>query len=403
MRAVFKSSFAKGTVAAPPSKSMGHRMLLCAGLSGGPCTVTGIAPSQDMMATLDCLSAMGVEYDWQGDKVTLRGGDVFFGSKEVVSCRESGSTLRFFVPLFLLGKQKVTLTGSGRLMERPMGVYQQMCRERTLLYGQEGDKLYLRGPLQPGLYQIPGDVSSQFVSGLLFALPLLEAGSVISLIPPVASRPYIEMTRQVQKLFGVESVWTDENTLRVFGGQRYEARDAVVEGDWSNAAFLEGFSLLGGEVTVTGLIENSLQGDKIYKEYYKMLQNGCSILDIQQCPDLGPVLMALAAAGNGATLTGTHRLKLKESDRGAAMAEELLKMGVPCAVEDDTITVPGGQLRAPEVPLNGHNDHRVVMALSLLLSRVGGEIQGAQAVGKSFPDFFDCIRTLGIQVETYED
>lgn len=403
MRAVFKSSFAKGTVAAPPSKSMGHRMLLCAGLSGGPCTVTGIAPSQDMMATLDCLSAMGVEYDWQGDKVTLRGGDVFSSPKEVVSCRESGSTLRFFVPLFLLGKQKVTLTGSGRLMERPMGVYQQMCRERTLLYGQEGDKLYLRGPLQPGLYQIPGDVSSQFVSGLLFALPLLEAGSVISLIPPVASRPYIEMTRQVQKLFGVESVWTDENTLRVFGGQRYEARDAVVEGDWSNAAFLEGFSLLGGEVSVAGLIENSLQGDKIYEEYYKMLQNGCPILDIQQCPDLGPVLMALAAAGNGATLTGTHRLKLKESDRGAAMAEELLKMGVRCAVEDDTITVPGGQLRAPEVPLNGHNDHRVVMALSLLLSRVGGEIQGAQAVGKSFPDFFDCIRTLGIQVETYED
>ena len=403
MRAVFKPSFAKGAVAAPPSKSMGHRMLLCAGLSGGPCTVTGIAPSQDMMATLDCLSAMGVDYDWQEDRVTLRGGDVFSSPKEVVSCRESGSTLRFFVPLFLLGRQKVTLTGSSRLMERPMGVYQQMCRERTLLYGQEGDKLYLRGPLQPGLYQIPGDVSSQFVSGLLFALPLLEAGSVISLIPPVASRPYIEMTRQAQKLFGVESVWTDENTLRVFGGQRYEARDAVVEGDWSNAAFLDGFSLLGGEVTVTGLIENSLQGDKIYKEYYKMLQNGCPTLDIEQCPDLGPVLMALAAAGQGAILTGTRRLRIKESDRGAAMAAELLKMGVRCVVEDNTITVPGGQLKAPAEVLSGHNDHRVVMALSLLLSRVGGEIREAQAVSKSFPDFFDRIRALGIEVETYED
>jgi len=403
MRAVFKPSFAKGAVAAPPSKSMGHRMLLCAGLSGGPCTVTGIAPSQDMMATLDCLSAMGVDYDWQGDRVTLRGGDVFSSSKEVVSCRESGSTLRFFAPLFLLGRQKVTLTGSSRLMERPMGVYQQMCRERTLLYGQEGDKLYLRGPLQPGLYQIPGDVSSQFVSGLLFALPLLEAGSVISLIPPVASRPYIEMTRQAQKLFGVESVWTDENTLRVFGGQRYEARDAVVEGDWSNAAFLDGFSLLGGEVTGIGLIENSLQGDKIYKEYYKMLQNGCPTLDIEQCPDLGPVLMALAAAGQGAILTGTRRLRIKESDRGAAMAAELLKMGVRCVVEDNTITVPGGQLKAPAEVLSGHNDHRVVMALSLLLSRVGGEIREAQAVSKSFPDFFDRIRALGIEVETYED
>ena len=403
MKAIIKPGAARGAVSAPPSKSMGHRMLICAGLSGGPCRVEGIIPSEDMLATLDCLSALGVEYDWQGDTVTLRGGDVFSSPKEPVCCRESGSTLRFFLPLFLLGKQKVTLTGKGRLMERPLEVYQNLCRERTLLFGREEDKLYVRGPLQPGLYSLPGDVSSQFVTGLLFALPLMEAGSVISLTPPVESRPYIEMTRQAQALFGVESVWTDENTLRVFGGQRYEARDAAVEGDWSNAAFLEGFSLLGGEVTVTGLIENSLQGDKIYKEYYKMLQNGCPTLDIQQYPDLGPVLMALAAAGNGATLTGTHRLKIKESDRGAAMAEELLKMGVPCAVEDDTITVPGGQLKAPEAPLNGHNDHRVVMALSLLLSRVGGEIQGAQAVRKSFPDFFDRIRTLGIQVETHED
>ena len=139
MRAEFKPSVAKGVVATPPSKSMGHRMLICAGLSGGPCQVKGIAPSQDMMATLDCLAAMGVQYDWQGDTVTLKGGDVFTSPKEAVSCRESGSTLRFFVPLFLLGKQKVTLTGEGRLMERPMGVYQTLCRERTLLFGQEGD------------------------------------------------------------------------------------------------------------------------------------------------------------------------------------------------------------------------------------------------------------------------
>ena len=160
---------------------------------------------------------------------------------------------------------------------------------------------------------------------------------------------------------------------------------------------------MGGDVTVTGLIEDSLQGDKIYKEYYKMLQNGCPTLDIEQCPDLGPVLMALAAAGQGAILTGTRRLRIKESDRGAAMAAELLKMGVRCVVEDNAITVPGGQLKAPAEVLSGHNDHRVVMALSLLLSRVGGEIREAQAVSKSFPDFFDRIRALGIEVETYED
>ena len=403
MRAEFKPSVAKGVASAPPSKSMGHRMLICAGLSGGPCQVKGIAPSQDMMATLDCLAAMGVQYDWQGDTVTLKGGDVFTSPKEVVSCRESGSTLRFFVPLFLLGKQKVTLTGEGRLMERPMGVYQTLCRERTLLFGQEGDKLYVRGPLQPGLFTVPGAVSSQFISGLLFALPLLEAGSVLSITPPVESRPYIEMTRQAQAMCGVESVWTDENTLRIFGGQRYQPVDTVVEGDWSNAAFLEGFSLLEGEVTASGLIENSLQGDKIYREYYKMLQNGCPELDIQQCPDLGPVLMALAAANHGATLTGTRRLAIKESDRGAVMAEELEKLGVHCLRTDNTITVPGGQLTRPAQVLFGHNDHLVVMALSLLLSRVGGTIEGAQAVSKSFPHFFDCIRSLGVEVELHED
>ena len=402
MRAEFKPSVAKGVAAAPPSKSMGHRMLICAGLSGGPCQVKGIAPSQDMMATLDCLAAMGVQYDWQGDTVTLKGGDVFTSPKGAVSCRESGSTLRFFVPLFLLGKQKVTLTGEGRLMERPMGVYQTLCRERTLLFGQEGDKLYVRGPLQPGLFTVPGDVSSQFISGLLFALPLLEAGSVLSITPPVESRPYIEMTRQVQALFGVESVWTDENTLRVFGGQQYQPRDVEVEGDWSSAAFLEGFNLLGGSVQVENLIESSLQGDKIYRKYYKMLQNGCPTLDISQCPDLGPVLMALAAAGQGVTLTGTRRLALKESDRAAAMAEELAKLGVSCTVDEDAVTVPGGQLKAPTQPLDGHNDHRIVMAMSVVLSQTGGSIDGTQAVRKSYPGFFDDIRKLGAEVEIHD-
>lgn len=403
MYAEFRPGRAAGAVEAPPSKSMGHRMLLCAGLSGGPCTVRGIASSQDMLATLDCLSALGVRWEQTGDAVTLSGGDVFSTPKEVVDCRESGSTLRFFVPLLLLGREKAALTGHGRLMERPMEVYAGLCRERSLLFRQEGDRLWLRGPLQPGLFQLAGDVSSQFITGLLFALPLLEAGSVVSLRPPVASRPYIEMTRQAQALYGVTSAWTDENTLRIPGGQRYRPVDSVVEGDWSNAAFLEGFCLLSGDVQVTGLKTDSLQGDKIYKEYYKRLQQGCPTLDIDQCPDLGPVLMALAAAGQGATLTGTRRLRIKESDRGAAMAEELAKLGVACRVEENTIFVPGGQLTAPARPLCGHNDHRVVMALSLLLSRTGGILEGAQAVRKSFPDFFERIRTLGIEVNTYED
>jgi 3-phosphoshikimate 1-carboxyvinyltransferase len=211
------------------------------------------------------------------------------------------------------------------------------------------------------------------------------------------------MTRRAQSVFGVESRREDENTLVIAGNQCYCAADCAVEGDWSNAAFLDGFSLLGGEVAVTGLDGASLQGDKIYREYYAAMEGGCPTLDISQCPDLGPVLMALAAARNGAHLRGTRRLRIKESDRGAAMAEELSKLGVSCRVEEDDIFVPAGQMKAPTQPLCGHNDHRVVMALSLLLSRLGGAIEGAQAVSKSFPNFFGAIKSLGIEVKCYED
>lgn len=397
MRITVEKSLPHGSVSAPPSKSMAHRLLICAGLSGQPCTVRGVELSQDVGATLDCLRALGADVRTEGDTVTLSGGDPFRSPAQPVFCRESGSTLRFFIPIFLLGSGRVTLEGSPRLMERPMEPYAALCRERGLLFRQEENRLFLRGALTPGLYTVPGDISSQFVSGLLFALPLLEAGSVVQLIPPVSSRAYIEMTRAAQKQFGVTSVWTDEHTLRIPGGQGCLPRDTLVEGDWSNAAFLEGWNLLGGSVTVDNLDINSIQGDKIYREYFKKLASGTPVLDVEQCPDLAPVLMALGAAKQGVTLTGTRRLRLKESDRGAAMAEELFKMGVPVTVEENAITLPGGRLTPPREILSGHNDHRVVMALTLLLSLTGGQLDGAEAVAKSWPEFFSVIRKLGVK------
>ncbi len=394
-----EKSLPRGTAIAPPSKSMAHRLLICAGLSGQPCTVEGVQLSQDVQATLDCLRTLGADVRIEGDTVSLTGGDPFASPGEPVFCRESGSTLRFFIPILLLGSGRVTVEGSPRLMERPMEPYAALCRERSLLFRQEDNKIYLRGALTPGLYSVPGNISSQFVSGLLFAMPLLESGSVVQLIPPVSSRAYIEMTRAAQRQYGVTSVWTDENTLRIPGGQRYVPCAQRVEGDWSNAAFLEGWNLLDGAVTVDNLNPNSIQGDKVYRKYYQSLQAGAPTLDVEQCPDLAPVLMALGAAKNGVTLTGTRRLRLKESDRGAAMAEELGKLGVTVTVEEDRITVPGGHLTAPREMLDGHNDHRIVMALTLLLSLVGGRLRGAEAVAKSWPDFFPVIRSLGVQAE----
>lgn len=379
MIAQIQASRAVGRITAPPSKSMAHRLLIAAGLAGDESLVSGIDWSEDLLATRDCLHA-------------LRTG-------ETLCCRESGSTLRFFIPLALLGAAPLTFTGSQRLMSRPLGVYEELCRDQGLAFVQKGRELSVCGPLRPGLFELPGDVSSQFVTGLLFALPQLAGESVIALRPPVESRSYIELTLAALRLFGVEAAWVDEHTLRVPGSQRYLPRRVQVEGDWSNGAFLSAFNLLGGDVTVEGLDEASLQGDKVYIKHYSALETAFAEISLADCPDLGPVLFALAAEKHGAHFTETRRLRIKESDRGAAMAEELGKFGADVRVGEDDVWIYPAALHAPAEPLCGHNDHRIVMALSLLLTKYGGSIAGAEAVRKSYPGFFADIQKLGIKVE----
>lgn len=397
MKYHFIPSLAQGTVQAPPSKSMAHRALFCAALAEGESRIGPVAPSEDMLATMDVLSALGASFTRDGDFVLVQGTNCLHPAKQTAFCRESGSTLRFCVPLCLLSGKTITLTGTGRLMERPMGVYEALCREKGFLYSQTAEGITLCGALQSGEYHIPGNVSSQFITGLLLALPLLSGDSVLHVTGSLESAAYVDMTLQAMADFGV-TVSRQGNDFYIPGSCRYISRDYTVEGDHSNTAFLDGFSLLGGTVHVEGLREDSLQGDRVYRQIYTALQNGCPTIDIKDCPDLGPVVMALAAAKNGAVLTGTSRLKLKESDRGLAMAEELAKCGVPLTLEENRILVPGGNLQPPESVISGHNDHRIVMAMSLLLSRLGGTLEGAEAVNKSYPDFFAVIKKLGIEV-----
>ena len=255
----------------------------------------------------------------------------------------------------------------------------------------------MKGPLEAGRFTVRGDVSSQFITGLLFALPLLSGDSELEITPPIESKPYIDITLESLRLFGIEARFVRENVIFVAGNQRYLKTDAMVEGDYSNAAFLSALSLIGGDVEVTGLNEKSVQGDSVYAEYFAAIKRGGAVLDVKECPDLAPVLMAMAAVYGGATLTGTRRLKIKESDRGAAMAEELAKFGVSAKVGEDEIIVGGG-LRAPSEPIKSHNDHRIAMSASLLLSITGGELEGAEAVRKSYPEFFSDIKKLGIEV-----
>lgn len=391
-----------GEVLAPPSKSMGHRLLIAAGLCDGVSVIRGISDSEDMHATMDVLRALGARCDKVGDVVTVRGVDPRLVTGAEASCRECGSTLRFLIPICLLSEETVVLSGSERLFARPLGVYEDLCREQGLGFERRRDSVALRGVLRGGEIAIRGDVSSQFISGLLFSLPLCAEDSVLSLIPPVESRSYIDMTLDALAVFGIRAYWRDELTLIIPGGQSYCACDATVEGDYSNAAFFLALSTLGMDVNVTGLPEVTRQGDRICVEYFRALDEGTPTLSIADCPDLGPILMAVAAAKNGCVLTETGRLAIKESDRGEAMARELAKFGVRVDRTDSTITVHGGMLRAPTEVLFGHNDHRIVMALATLCTLVGGTISGAEAVRKSLPDYFQILKSIGLETKQHD-
>ncbi len=408
MTVTFTPAHLSGIVAAPPSKSMGHRMLICAGLAAGNSTVTGISHSQDMLATMELLGGLSAACTRREDDdtvVDVQGTDPRNAAPKVpLNCRECGSTLRFFIPICLLSDKPVTLTGSSRLFERPLDVYADLCRDLGLTFDLDtiASKLTLKGPLRGGRFTLRGDVSSQFITGLLFALPLCAEDSTLSILPPLESRPYLDLTLAALALYGIKAEWLDDLTLHIPGGQTYKTTDATVEGDYSNAAFFHALATLGHHVTVTGLNPKSLQGDRVYRDFYPQLANGKPTVDISDCPDLGPILMAVASAKQGAIFTGTRRLRIKESDRAAAMAEELAKFGVSVTVGEDSVTVDPAGFHAPAEILDGHNDHRIVMALCTLLTLTGGTIRGAEAVSKSLPDYFDMLVSLGGDIAVTE-
>lgn len=393
-------SRAHGAVAAPPSKSYAHRLLLCAALAQGRSTVRNVAQSEDMLATLDCIAALGAQYRADGSSITVLGRAGTQADNVCFPCRESGSTLRFFIPAALLAGRRARFTGTARLMERGVGIYEALFAERGVLLQREPEALTVQGVLTPGRYTLRGNVSSQFVSGLLMALPLLSGESVVEVLPPVESRAYIDITLDCMRRFGVTAEETERNTFRVPGRQAYRPADVTVEGDWSNAAALYAFNALDGSVSVTGLNDDSLQGDRACLALLNRLSEPGAEIDLSGCPDLGPVLFTAAAANHGAVFTGTARLRIKESDRAQVMAGELAKFGVNARVLENAVIIPAGPLHAPDAVLDGHGDHRIVMALSLAASRTGGVIAGCEAVRKSFPDYFDVLRRLGVHAAT---
>jgi 3-phosphoshikimate 1-carboxyvinyltransferase len=419
MQVEIKPSVLHGTVTAPPSKSMAHRLLIGAGLSEGESTVRRLAFSQDVKATIDCLTALGAVIKLDGDTAFVKGTDVrkAIGKTAVLRCNECGSTLRFFTPLCMLGVEERVLTGSPYLMTRPMDVYEQIACDQGIRFEKASDHLTVQGTLQSGVYEVAGNISSQFISGLLFTLPLLDGDSEIHILPPVESKPYIDMTVAALKEFGIQIVYSNPQSrdtsvrdsslrkgslsiiYRIKGNQHYHPADVTVEGDYSNAAFFEALNYAGSSVKIDGLMEDTLQGDSAYKILYENIKNGIDPIDIADCPDLGPILFAVAALCGGARFIGTRRLRIKESDRANAMRQELEKFGIDVEVGENEVIVHSGTLRRPTMILSAHGDHRIVMALSVLLTVTGGVIDGAGAVNKSFPDFFEKMQKLGAEVQ----
>ena len=431
-----------GAITPPPSKSQAHRLIIAAALGGGISTISNVARSQDITATLSCLGALGMLTEWTGeDQARLHGlGNSIpqMGPVPYFDCGESGSTLRFLIPIALAVVGGGVFTGRGRLMERPQKPYFDLFDEKGIIYEQKDGGLTVQGTLPSGEYRLPGDVSSQFITGLLYALPLLEGDSEIVLTTPLESRDYVAMTLDVLKQFGITVERQGFARFRIPGNQRYLSRDTAIEADWSQAGFWYAAAGIGNDVTVTGMNERSIQGDRIIVDYGRMidgkpLSGGVKVpiyrgvegetpppiepvqpprgghsasLDVSPCPDLVPPLAVWGALMNGALyIKNAARLRIKESDRLASVTATLNAMGARVKEGPDCLTIIGQTSLAGGVTVDCCNDHRIAMMAAIAVTRCEQPVTllGAECVNKSYPSFWEDYQHLGGNIQIIDD
>ena len=399
MKVKILPSKTSGEVSAPPSKSFAHRYLIGSVLSCGKCVIKNIADSDDISATLSCIEQLGGSVTKDGNIVTVIPTNEKQIENAVFDCKESGSTLRFFIPVVLAtGAKNCTFSGSERLLARGIKEYEKLFENSDVKIKSDEKSIEVNGTLSAGNYEISGEVSSQYTTGMLFALSGLSGKSTLKITGNAESRAYVDMTIKVLKDFGADIAEPEKNFFEINGKGRLAPGEFTVEGDWSNAAFLIALSRLLGTISVSGLNENSVQGDRFSSVAFDALDGENAEIDLKDCPDLAPILFSYAAYKNGGRFINTRRLRVKESDRANVMAEELKKFGANVKVYENSVEIKKTQLKPPIVPLCGHNDHRIVMALSVLAAVFGAEIDGAEAVNKSYPDFFRVIKKAGVNV-----
>mgnify|MGYP005792161299 FL=1 len=422
MNVTITPTLLKGVIAPPPSKSQAHRLLLAAALAGGESRISNVALSQDISATVSCLEELGASFRREGDALLVKG----MGASAMsplrrlalprLDCGESGSTLRFLIPVALAVRAGGVFTGRGRLMERPQGPYFDLFDQKGIFYEQKDGVLTVSGALESGEYALPGNVSSQFFTGLLYALPLREGDSTLVSTTELESAGYLDMTLQAMERFGV-TARREGNIFSIPGGQTYRPADCTVEADWSQAAFWYAAAGLGSDLDIRGLSPFSCQGDMRIAAFYTALRGeklarGAGLplpageldhsplsLDMAPCPDLVPPVAALAALTEGRQVSLVHaaRLRLKESDRLAAVHEVLSALGAEVEEGEDFLVIHGKASLPGGVTVDSHNDHRIAMMAAVAATRCEGPvtITGAECVAKSYPNFWDDYAALG--------
>lgn len=424
MKATVYPGKCAGEVVIPPSKSMSHRAIICAALSHGTSVISNVAYSDDILATIEAVKAMGANVEKEGDVLTITGNDgLIQATSTTIDCAESGSTLRFIIPLFSLSNQKITFVGHNRLMKRPQDIYKTMFEAQGLAFHQENDLLTIEGSLKAQKYVINGNISSQFISGLLFTLPLLKNDSTLEIIPPFESQSYVNLTIELLNKFGIQIHKIDDLHYRIPGNQSYHANNYRVEGDYSQLGFHAVLAAINNDLKLSGISKDSQQGDRIILDFLtqcgvnvEVFDDYCIVhhssinahsLDLADCPDLGPILTILGMYSEGElTLENCARLRLKESDRIAAMEDGLRKLSVSIHSDENTIYMnnPDKDYHG-NVTIDGAKDHRIVMSFAVAATTLDAPltITNAQAINKSYPSFFDDLTSLGIKVVISDD
>lgn len=421
MNVTIKRAPLKGSIMIPPSKSLSHRAIIAASLAEGKSVISNVLFSKDIKATIDAMRACGATIEEYEDSLVIYGSNVK-RVKNVINANESGSTIRFMIPIALVANEPMEFRGENHLVKRPLDTFFEIFDNQEIKYERGEDYLPLKvySGLKSGVFKVRGDISSQFITGLLYALPLLDGDSKIEITTNLESKGYIDLTLDMLNKFGITIENKDYKEFIIKGNQKFTPYDYTIEGDFSQSAFFLVADCLGADIRLLAMNMDSHQGDKkilkdiedfnakIHYENQELyaeptILKGATI-DFSQSPDLGPALTVLAALSQGTSeFINAGRLRIKECDRITCMREELEKMGAKIEEHEDGMTIYGVNSLHGAV-VDSHNDHRVAMSLAMASLKCDGEIKilNAGCVSKSYPNFFSVFEKLGGNV-TYED